>query len=208
MTRSQPVVALRPRAAVRRYVLMKLGLVAALLSLLGLAYLVYARQASARQWRLAERRLRTAVPAFSDCTLHPVGTSQAGLRAAELSDARGVFATVVLRDEERIYVSFLMPGLPYRPATDRQVEGWLDEKPPDEPHELRMLKHGLGALRALWPSLPASGVHVDKIEAVSRTARQATLLLSLPTEAGRLGAAEEVDLYQYRLLAVELRFGL
>ncbi len=200
---------LRPRAGVRRYLLIHFGLGLALVLGAGVGYALLERQSRARQWRDAQARLRSAVPLFETFRLKPVRSASSHIRGAEVLDNEDTpRATAVLRDHDRLYVSFLAPGPPYRPASDYETARWLDEAPSADPKTLRMTKHGLGAVAVLWPDPEADSVHLDKIEAVSHTARQATLLLSLDTEAGRIGTAVEIDLYARRLLAVELRFGV
>ncbi len=161
-----------------------------------------------RQWDILQRRLSATVPFFSNCRLEPLKRSP-GLTvpAADFVSSTGErLATVMVRSACVVYVAFAAPGLRYRPATDAATQRLLDEQPAEAARRLRMIKHAIGAVSVLWPNLPANAIHVDDVQAIASTAREATVEMSIAVDGERIGAAVEVDLYHYRLLAIELRY--
>lgn len=197
-----------PHTIARKRLAVHAALVVAVLTAGAAGSVLLMRRTAAMRWQTAESLLRSTVDRFSQCRLNIIGPPwEKRVKAADVLDERGrVVATVLLRSPQRLYVTFAMPGWRYKPATDAVTRRILDDAPPGDPAVLRAVKHALGGLKLLWPQLPLRSVHFDGVQAVSRTAREATVELSVDPGSGRIGCAVELDLYNYRLLAVELRY--
>ncbi len=194
-----------PRIAARRFYIVNTVIIAILLATATIGWAVWSRVKASHRWKAAIEQLKADVPAFSNYAIRPIRPPTTE-RASELVDEAGQSRGIVLfRADGSAYVTFIMPGLRYRPCSDARTQRLVAGKLPEDPRRLRMIKHALGAALLLWPELPAGSVSVDKIEAVSLTARNATARLGIVFEGRHLGAALEIDLFHRRLLALEVR---
>ena len=194
-----------PRLAIRRFYMINALIVLTLLITAAVGWAIWSRMKANREWQQAIERLKQDIPAFSGYTIRPIKPATTE-RASELLDGAGDSQGIVLfRPDGAAYITFVMPGWRYRPCPDARTARLVDGKLPEDPRRLRMAKHALGAALLLWPDLQPASVSIDKIEAVSLTARNATARLGIRYKGLHLGVALEIDLYHYRLLAAEVR---
>lgn len=198
-------VSLPPRLALRRFYLLTALAAVALLLTAAVGWAVWWHIRSGREWREAVERLKEDVPAFAGYTFRPIKPATTE-RASEMIDASGASRGIVLfRANSAAYITFIMPGLRYKPCSDARTQELVEGGLPTDPRRLRMVKHALGAALLLWPDLEPGSASIDKIEAVSLTARNATARIGVRYKGRHLGVALEIDLFHYRLLAAEVQ---
>ncbi|MBC7287071.1 MAG: hypothetical protein H5T86_03310 [Armatimonadetes bacterium] len=193
-----------PRLAARRSFMLRACLAAVAAAATAAGWFASLRYQGRRDWAEAEQRVRADVSAFANCRLRRIKEAAASPAAELVSDSGEVLGIVLLRPDKTLCVTLIGTKLRYRPSSDRSTRSMLSHAPPDDPRLLRFVKHGLGAALLLWPDLLPHSVTVDKVEAVSLTARKATVRLGIQRSNMRLGVAVEVDLENQRLVAVEI----